>query len=126
MSDLKPKGTSIKLGKEEYGLRFTLNVIDDIQDKFNIAVGDMGKLFEDEKTRIKNLKGILMLMINEDIDCVKDETGEERPHVDERFIGRHIHAGNMNQMVNSILASARKSSPDVEEESAGSPNRASE
>ena len=124
MSDLKPKGTKIKLGKEEYGLRFTLNAIDDIQDHFDMAIEDLNKLFDDSKTRFKNLKYLLTLLINEDIDCVKDDTGEEKSHVDERFIGRHIDSRNMQEIMGTILKAFTSSTPEADEDEV--PNEASE
>jgi len=117
MSDLKPKGEKIKLGKNEYGMRFTLNAIDDIQDKFDIAIEELPELFKDSKTRFKNLKYLLALLINEDIDCMKDETGQEIPHVDERFVGRHINSNNMQEIMETILKTFTKGTPEVDEES---------
>jgi hypothetical protein len=38
MSDLKPKGTKIQLGNQQYGMRFTLNAIDDIQEHFDVPI----------------------------------------------------------------------------------------
>lgn len=117
MSDLRPKGVKIKLGKDEYGMRFTLNAIDDIQDHFDIPIEDLTKLFQDPKTRFKNLKYLLTLLINEDIDCVQDETGEEIPHVDERFVGRHIDSHNMQEVMSTILKAFTKGTPESNEDS---------
>ena len=36
------------------------------------------------------MRYLLTLLINEDIDCVNDETGGNRPLLDERYVGRHI------------------------------------
>jgi hypothetical protein len=116
MSALKPKGEKIKLGNNEYGLRFTLNAIDDIQDRFNIGILELDKLFADERNRIKNLRYLLTVLINEDIDCENDETGEKRPHVDERYVGRQIHAGNMVATMQSVYRAfiAHSTDPDIE------------
>ena len=116
MSDLKPKGTKLKLGNNEYGLRFTLNAIDDIQDYFNIPIQNLGDLLKDPKNQIKNLKYLLKILINEDIDCVKDETGEEKNYVDERFVGRHINAQNMHQMMSTIFKAFSDGTPESEED----------
>lgn len=116
MSDLRPKGTKIKLGKNEYGMRFTINAIDDIQDNFNISIEELTKLFQDNKTRFKNLKYLLALLINEDIDCLKDETGEEMAHVDERFVGRHIDSNNMQEIMETILRAFTNGTPEVDED----------
>jgi len=128
MSDLKPTGTKIRLGKNEYALRFTLNVIDDIQDHFNIPIEEMEKLFKDEKNAIKNLRYLLAVLINEDIDCQNDEALErgEKPrllHVDERYVGRYISAENMNEMTTSIYKSFAAGTPEPEEDA---PNATSE
>jgi len=115
MSDLKPKGVKIVLNGKEYGLRFTLNAIDDIQDRFNVPISNLGDLFQDDKNKIRNLRYLLTVLINEDIDCRKDETGEEIPHVDERFVGRHINAMNMPVMMNSIMKSFTAGTPEPDE-----------
>ena len=104
-------------------MRFTINAIDDIQDKFEISIEDLTKLFQDNKTRFKNLKYLLALLINEDIDCVKDETGEETPHVDERFVGRHIDSNNMKDIMETILRAFTNGTPESDEET---PNAQSE
>jgi hypothetical protein len=116
MSALKPKGEKIKLGNNEYCLRFTLNAIDDIQEHFNIGISELDKLFDDERNRIKNLRYLLTVLINEDIDCENDETGEKRSHVDERYVGRQIHAGNMAAIMNSVYKafSVQSTDPDID------------
>ncbi len=116
MSDLRPKGTKIKLGKNEYGMRFTINAIDDIQEHFEISIEDLTTLFKDSKTRFKNLKYLLALLINEDIDCIKDETGEEIPHVDERYVGRHIDSNNMKDIMEAILMTFTNGTPESDDE----------
>jgi hypothetical protein len=123
MSDMKPKGTKLKLGNAEYGLRFTLNAIDDIQDHFDVPIENLGELFNDSKKRIRNLRYILTVLINEDIDCVNDETGEKTAHVDERYVGRHIDANNMQEMMAAVFNSFRSGTPKSDDEA---PNGQSE
>lgn len=128
MSDLKPTGMKITLNKKEYGLRFTLNAIDDIQDHFDIPIQDLDQLLNDEKNAIKNIKYLLMLLINEDIDCRNDdlaEKGEKRnlEHLDERYIGRYINAANMNEMSTIIYQSFTDGMPEAEDDD---PNLTSE
>lgn len=124
MSDLRPKGTKIKLGKEEYGLRFTLNAIDDIQDNFDISISQLTDLFKDEKKQIKSLRYLLTLLINEDIDCTNDETGESKTHLEERYVGRHIDSKNMQEIMSTILQAFSSSTPETDEDEI--PNEASE
>jgi predicted metal-dependent enzyme (double-stranded beta helix superfamily) len=117
MSDLKPTGSKIKLGNNEYGMRFTLNVIEDIQDHFNINVSDIDSLFSDERNQIKNIRYLLTVLINENIDCEDDETGEKTPHLDERYVGRHIDLANVGDMKAAIFSTASKGMPESDADS---------
>ena len=127
MSDLKPTGAKIKLGKQEYGMRFTINAIDDIQDKFNTPIVDIKKIMMDERNGIKNLRYLLTLLINEDIDCVNDENKEqgkeEIKHVDEKYVGRHIDTTNINEMMTTVFKVFATGTPEVTDDS---PNLKSE
>lgn len=116
MSDLKPKGIKIKLGNNEYGMRFTLNAIDDIQEKFKIPAEKIGELLEDETNKIRNVRYLLMLLINEDIDCVKDDTGIDVKHVDERYVGRHIDGTNMHSIMGDIMRSFSGGAPETDDD----------
>jgi hypothetical protein len=116
MSDLKPTGVKIKLGNKEYRLRFTINVIDDCQDHFKVPISEIDSKLKDPQDGIKNIKYLLTQMINEDIDCIADETGEKLPHVDERYVGRYIEIGNVNGLIEKIYSTAKESSPEAEDE----------
>ena len=122
MSDLRPKPQVVKLEDKEYPMQFTLNVIDDIQDHFDIAIEDLEKLFNNKKKVMGNLRYILTLLINEGLDCEADETGERKPHVDERFIGRKIKPDNMNEVISGIYKAFSASKPKSEDEDEESPN----
>jgi len=86
MSDLKPKTTKIILGGKEYGLLFSLNAIDALQDKLDAPISQLSVLMKDERKVFKILRTLLTVLINEAID--DSESGA--PHVDESFIGRKI------------------------------------
>ena len=124
MRALKPAGEKITLGGNEYGLRFTLNAIDDIQEHFNIGISEMGKLFDDERGRVKNLRYLLTVLINENIDCENDENGEQRPRIDERYVGRQIHTGNMFDVMGSVYKAFKTHSTDADSEGGETPNAA--
>ncbi len=115
MSDMNPKPTPIKLGGKEYGLLFTINAIDDIQDRFDIAIENIESLFDDPKIRIKAIRYLLTLLINEGTDWKNDQTGGNEPHVDERFVGRLITAQNINSITKSIISTFTSGAPESEE-----------
>ena len=114
MSDLRPRGVKIRLGSKEYGMRFTLNAIDEIQEHFDIPISQLAELFKDGKTQIKNLRYLLTVLINEDIDCVNDETGEKQPHVEESYVGRHLDLSNMTELMSAIFKAFNKGAPEPE------------
>jgi len=119
MSDLKPQGISLVLDKKEYKLYFDLNVIDDIQEKFDIPIEQMFDILNDNKRVYKALKFILATLINEGIDYF--ETGEK--HVTERQIGRLLTPANLKEAGSKVLKAFSAGTPESEEES---PNAMSE
>ena len=83
------------------------------------------------KELMRNLKGLLAIMINEDIDCQNDEVmasgGKERlQHIDERYVGRYIDLGNINQISADIMESFRKGMPEPKPDEENDPNVKSE
>lgn len=112
MSDLRPKPYKIALGGQEFGLLFSLNSIDEIQDHFDIPISKLYDLFQDERTIFKNLRYLLTVLINEAID--DEENG--RPHVDEKWVGRKITTTNFKKLTNAILHAFAEGSPKSDEE----------
>lgn len=88
------------LNGEEYGLLFSLNALDAIQDKF----GSFDKLDEvfnsNNASWIKDTKWLLALLINE-ARLAEDESAEL---LTEDKVGRMVHAGNLPDIQNAIFA----------------------
>ncbi len=112
MSDLRPTPHKIKLGGEEFGLLFSINVIDEIQDHFDISISQLTDVLKDQRTIFRNLKYILTVLINEGID--DEESG--RAHVEERWVGRKITANNLQNLTKDILSAFSEGSPESDEE----------
>ena len=121
MSDLQPKPTAITLGGKEYGLLFTINVIDAVQDKFDIAISQLADLMRDDRKTFKVLRFLLAEMINEAID----DAGNGEKHVDERAVGRKITPANMGNLSEAVLTAFTGSAPINDDEDI-SPNVMSE
>lgn len=107
MSDLRPKHTEIELGGKTYGLLFDLNAIDEIQDRFDIPISQLGELMSDERKTFKALKTLLAILINEAID--DSESGE--PHVTDAFVGRKITVADIVNLKGKVFAAFTGSLP---------------
>jgi hypothetical protein len=112
MSDLRPKPSTITLGGKEYGLLFTLNAIDEIQDRFDIPISQLGDLMQDERKVFKVLKSLIAILINEAID--EEESGE--PHVDDKFVGRKIKVADIPKLKDSIFSAFTGGMPEGEDD----------
>lgn len=93
MSAIKDGRFPITLDKERH-LLFSLNVIDEMQDKF----GGFDRLDTalSGKDSIKNLRWLLTLLLNEGAD-----DGEEM--LTEKQVGKLIHTGNFLEVKSSIF-----------------------
>lgn len=86
---------------KEYRLLFTLNALDEIQDKFGSYDG-LHEVFNTKNPNwIKDTKWLLTLLINEGIL----EEDEDAELLDEKKVGRLIHTGNLQEVQKAIFAS---------------------
>jgi len=92
MSAIKDGRYPIELDKERH-LLFSLNALDEIQDKF----GGFDKLGEimDGKDKLKNVRWLLTLLIN--------EGAEEEEQLTEKQVGKLIHTGNFINVQQAIF-----------------------
>lgn len=114
MSVIKDGRYPVEIGGKTYHLLFSLNALDELQDKF----GGYDKLAEamsqDNKDWIKNTKWLLAMLINEGAE-------EGEPEVTERQVGRMIHTGNITEIQEAMLkafsvGTSGTAEPEAEEE----------
>ena len=75
---------------------FSLNALDEIQDKFG-GYDKLAEVFnQDNKDWIKNTKWLLALLINEGAE-------EGEPEVTERQVGKWIHTGNIIEVQTKMM-----------------------
>lgn len=100
------------LNGKEYYLLFSLNALDEMQDRFG-GYDKMDKAFDrSNPNMIKDLRWLLTLVINEGM-----EEGQEP--LTEKQVGRFIHMGNMPQIKDAIFAAFVYSVNGGEEKAAG-------
>ena len=96
MSAIKDGRYPIEIGGKTRHLLFSLNALDEIQDKFG-GYDKLGEVFnQDNKDWIKNTRWLLALLINEGAEEGEDE-------VNEKQVGRWIHTGNIVEVQSAIL-----------------------
>ena len=96
MSAIKDGRYMIELGGKKRGLLFSLNALDEVQDKFG-GYDKLGEVFiQDNKDWIKNTRWLFTLLVNEGRE-------ENEPEVTEQQVGRWIHMGNIKEVQEAIL-----------------------
>ena len=98
---IKERGFSRRAERQRYGLLFSLNALDEVQEKF----GGYDKLSEvfnkDNPNLFKDTRWLLTLLINEAL-LAEDENAQL---LEEKRVGRLIHAGNLQEVQNAIFKS---------------------
>jgi hypothetical protein len=73
MRHLKPKGTPIKIKNNVYYLKFTLDVIDELQDRTELPMSEIISLTTSKKHREAAIKLIIKYLTRQEIEVKKDE-----------------------------------------------------
>lgn len=97
MGAIKDGRLPVALGGKEYHLLFSLNALDELQDRFG-GYDQLEKAFDQNNPNmIKDLRWLLTLIINEGM-----EEGEQP--LTEKQAGKLIHIGNINVIKDAIFA----------------------
>lgn len=97
MSAIKDGRLPVELNGKELYLLFSLNALDEMQDRFG-GYDNLDKAFDQNNpTMIKDLRWLLTLVINEGM-----EEGEQQ--LTEKQVGKMIHLGNLQQIKDAIFA----------------------
>lgn len=100
MSALKNGGYPVTLNGKEYSLLFSLNALDEIQDKFG-GYDKLSEVFNENNPEwIKQTKWLLTLLINEGL-LSEDEDAKL---LTETQVGRLISVGNLPDIQNAIFS----------------------
>ena len=95
MGALKSGAFPVELNGKEYGLLFSLNALDEVQEKFG-GYDKLSEVFNKD-----NPRWLLTLLINEAL-LAEDENAQL---LEEKRVGRLIHAGNLQEVQNAIFKS---------------------
>ena len=113
MSDLRQQGVEIELGGQKRNLLFTLNAIDDIQERCNMplidAVRKVGEVIDNnaqDHDAITVFRAVVTSLLN----------GSDGEPVTDSEVGRMIHVGNYKLVAWKVLEAYGISIPDPDED----------
>lgn len=95
MSAIKDGRYEIELNGKKYHMLFSLNALDEIQDKFG-GYDQIDKAMSEGKDMIKNVRWLFTLLLNEG-------RAEDEPELTEKQVGRLIHVGNLGDIKGAIF-----------------------
>lgn len=110
MGNLNPKPVEIEYGGKVYHCTFTLNCIDEVQERFDKSLTEITDLIMDGPKAAGNIRYLLTLLLNES----EDADGE----LDEMEVGRHIDFRNLGYYFDKIIETMGISLPDADEDDA--------
>lgn len=86
----------MELNGKDYYLLFSLNALDEMQDRFG-GYDKLDKVFDQNNpTMIKDLRWLLTVVINEGMD-------EDEQELTEKQVGKMIHLGNIQKIKDAIF-----------------------
>ena len=87
---MKDRLIEIELNGVNYPLIYNLNVMEELENKYNTIDEWINKL-RSSRARAKDIKYTLMVMMNEGIEIENIETGSDRKKLTEKEVGRILY-----------------------------------
>lgn len=117
MSDMKPRGTPITLGREERHFLFTLNLIDQLEDKYGKTMQSIIEDMTAENADRHMLRDVVTMLLNNEAARSRrqDDTSQELREVTEEEVGDMIDLDNYYIVLRAILQAYGISLPEPED-----------
>lgn len=131
MSDMRPTGALLRFAGKEYHLLFTVNVIDQIMERFGVDIDELSTLILRGENRkyYANTAVVLTFLLNDDIALQNEEKSEEEQlaPLSETYVRRHISNFNYLTVLAAITSAYTCSFLEKDEDDMGEadPNRES-
>lgn len=111
MSALLPEGFPIEIAGKTWGLRWTLSVIEKVQDHFNESIGETILRLADERQLPSVVPYLLAVLITDQIE----REGLDEPTPSEQAMKWLIDSTNLGKVTGALLASYGISMPEDED-----------
>lgn len=121
MGRLRPTGVPVTIGGTERHLLFTLNAIDEIQERNDAPLGEVVSKLADEKEANKALRSIVTILLNDEVERLSYKNGKnEFDILDEKQVGWMITKENIDEVAVAVLKAYGCDLPETDE---SDPNR---
>ncbi len=117
MSDMRPKGIPVMLDGVERHILFSLNVIDNIQDQFDLSLEEVIDQLTDKRKSNQTLKLLLKTLLEDEIErkeYAREEHGLKR--YTEKELGWLISQENVAEVMLAVLRAYGVSLPELEDD----------
>lgn len=117
MSTFKPRGIAVVLNGEERHFLFTLNMIDQIEEKYDKSLIDVIEDVVNDNSSGHLLRDLVVMLLNDEADRNKRlQTGVEYPAVTVEDVGDMIGLDNYYEVLKAFLNAYGISMPETEED----------
>ncbi len=118
---LKPIGIEINIDDKPRKLLFTINVVDELQEHFDLPIGEiLESVFSktDTKNSYKNFRKIITSLVNEDAEIHNDTAPDKWEPVTEKYVGRCLTLQNSGAVMAAMLQAFTLHLPKNDEDNA--------
>lgn len=115
MSILRPKGISCEVAGVERHLLFTLAVVDDLEDHYDLPVESVMEMLTDERKVYKVLSYVLTALINDEIAARNYTEGKNEPAITEEEIKWSVDVRDTGRLARAVMQAYGYSFPEADE-----------
>ncbi len=119
MSALLPEGFPFEIAGKTWSLRWTLSVIEKVQDHFDESIGETILRLADERQLPSTVPYLLVVLITDQIE----REGLDEPIPSEQAMKWLIDSTNLGKVTGALLSSYGISMPEDDEDSPKNPMR---
>ncbi len=115
MSVLRPKGIPCEVAGVERHLLFTLAVVDDLEDHYDLPVESVVEMLTDERKVYRVLSYVLTALINDEIAARNYAEGKNEPAITEEEIKWSVDVRDTGRLARAVMQAYGYSFPEADE-----------
>lgn len=115
MSVLRPKGIPCEVAGVERHLLFTLAVVDDLEDHYDLPVESVVEMLTDERKVYRVLSYVLTTLVNDEIAARNYAEGKNEPAITEEEIKWSVDVRDTGRLARAVMQAYGYSFPEADE-----------